>query len=237
MHRQWQSALSRSPATVDQACGIRRAASTSSMCGGSRYGRRGRRWSWRAAGRCGPRACGAGVWSGDRRCRWRSGCGDRLRRRRGAVAAPGGGDGTPVSARAGRLRTRHQPGGQTPRTSPRPTRSRSTIADGTLRRSPSPTPTASRQGRVRRRQAALDRHRGPRLRQDVHAHGGRRGRRRQASRADPARSPRSSPRTSRCRTCGPTSRTLLDGGTFGVGQPIVVWFDEPIKDKAAAERT
>jgi lipoprotein-anchoring transpeptidase ErfK/SrfK len=30
---------------------------------------------------------------------------------------------------------------------------------------------------------------------------------------------------------------LLDGGTFGVGQPIVVWFDEPIKDKAAAERT
>lgn len=31
--------------------------------------------------------------------------------------------------------------------------------------------------------------------------------------------------------------TLLDKGTFGVGQPIVVWFDEPIKDKAAAERT
>ena len=31
--------------------------------------------------------------------------------------------------------------------------------------------------------------------------------------------------------------TLLDGGTFGVGQPVVVWFDEPIKDKAAAERT
>jgi lipoprotein-anchoring transpeptidase ErfK/SrfK len=29
--------------------------------------------------------------------------------------------------------------------------------------------------------------------------------------------------------------TLLDGGTFGVGQPIVVWFDEVIKDKAAAE--
>jgi lipoprotein-anchoring transpeptidase ErfK/SrfK len=31
--------------------------------------------------------------------------------------------------------------------------------------------------------------------------------------------------------------TLLDKGTFGVGQPVVVWFDEPIKDKAAAERT
>ncbi len=31
--------------------------------------------------------------------------------------------------------------------------------------------------------------------------------------------------------------TLLDGGTFGVGQPVVVWFDEPIKDKAAAEKT
>ncbi len=30
---------------------------------------------------------------------------------------------------------------------------------------------------------------------------------------------------------------LLDKGTFGVGQPIVVWFDERIKDKAAAERT
>jgi lipoprotein-anchoring transpeptidase ErfK/SrfK len=30
---------------------------------------------------------------------------------------------------------------------------------------------------------------------------------------------------------------LLDGGTFGVGQPIVVWFDEVIKDKAAAEKT
>jgi lipoprotein-anchoring transpeptidase ErfK/SrfK len=29
--------------------------------------------------------------------------------------------------------------------------------------------------------------------------------------------------------------TLLDGGTFGVGQPIVVWFDESIKDRAAAE--
>ena len=31
--------------------------------------------------------------------------------------------------------------------------------------------------------------------------------------------------------------TLLDGGTFGVGQPIVVWFDEIVKDKAAAEKT
>ena len=31
--------------------------------------------------------------------------------------------------------------------------------------------------------------------------------------------------------------TLLDGGTFGVGQPIVVWFDELVKDKAAAEKT
>jgi lipoprotein-anchoring transpeptidase ErfK/SrfK len=30
--------------------------------------------------------------------------------------------------------------------------------------------------------------------------------------------------------------TLLDGGTFGVGQPIVLWFDEPIKDKKAAEQ-
>jgi lipoprotein-anchoring transpeptidase ErfK/SrfK len=30
---------------------------------------------------------------------------------------------------------------------------------------------------------------------------------------------------------------LLDKGTFGVGQPVVVAFDEPIKDKAAAERT
>jgi len=31
--------------------------------------------------------------------------------------------------------------------------------------------------------------------------------------------------------------TLLNGGTFGVGQPIVVWFDEAIKDKAATEKT
>jgi len=31
--------------------------------------------------------------------------------------------------------------------------------------------------------------------------------------------------------------TLLNGGTFGVGQPVTVWFDEPITDKAAAERT
>jgi lipoprotein-anchoring transpeptidase ErfK/SrfK len=31
--------------------------------------------------------------------------------------------------------------------------------------------------------------------------------------------------------------TLLDKGTFGVGQPIVVWFDEAIKDKAAAEKS
>ena len=30
---------------------------------------------------------------------------------------------------------------------------------------------------------------------------------------------------------------LLDKGTFGVGQPIVVWFDEPIKDKATAEKS
>jgi lipoprotein-anchoring transpeptidase ErfK/SrfK len=30
---------------------------------------------------------------------------------------------------------------------------------------------------------------------------------------------------------------LLDKGTFGVGQPIVVWFDEAIKDKAAAEKS
>ncbi|HLT11506.1 MAG TPA: Ig-like domain-containing protein [Micromonosporaceae bacterium] len=32
-------------------------------------------------------------------------------------------------------------------------------------------------------------------------------------------------------------QSLLDGNTYGVGQPIVVWFDEPIKDKAAAEAT
>jgi lipoprotein-anchoring transpeptidase ErfK/SrfK len=31
--------------------------------------------------------------------------------------------------------------------------------------------------------------------------------------------------------------TLLDGGTFGVGQPIVAWFDEVPKDKRAAERS
>ncbi|GAA1791934.1 Ig-like domain-containing protein [Luedemannella flava] len=31
--------------------------------------------------------------------------------------------------------------------------------------------------------------------------------------------------------------TMLDGGTFGVGQPITVWFDEPIKDKKAAEES
>ncbi len=30
--------------------------------------------------------------------------------------------------------------------------------------------------------------------------------------------------------------TLLNGGTFGVGQPITVWFDEPIKDKKAAQK-
>jgi lipoprotein-anchoring transpeptidase ErfK/SrfK len=30
--------------------------------------------------------------------------------------------------------------------------------------------------------------------------------------------------------------TLLDKGTFGVGQPIVIWFDEAIKDKATAEK-
>jgi lipoprotein-anchoring transpeptidase ErfK/SrfK len=30
---------------------------------------------------------------------------------------------------------------------------------------------------------------------------------------------------------------LLDKGTFGVGQPIDLWFDEPIRDKAAAERS
>jgi lipoprotein-anchoring transpeptidase ErfK/SrfK len=28
----------------------------------------------------------------------------------------------------------------------------------------------------------------------------------------------------------------LDGGTFGVGQPVVVWFDEPVRDKAAAQK-
>jgi lipoprotein-anchoring transpeptidase ErfK/SrfK len=31
--------------------------------------------------------------------------------------------------------------------------------------------------------------------------------------------------------------TLLDKGTFGVGQPVVVVFDEPITDRAAAQRT
>jgi lipoprotein-anchoring transpeptidase ErfK/SrfK len=31
--------------------------------------------------------------------------------------------------------------------------------------------------------------------------------------------------------------TLLNGGTFGTGQPITVWFDERISDKAAAEKT
>jgi lipoprotein-anchoring transpeptidase ErfK/SrfK len=31
--------------------------------------------------------------------------------------------------------------------------------------------------------------------------------------------------------------TLLNQGTFGVGQPVVVWWDEPIADRAAAERT
>jgi lipoprotein-anchoring transpeptidase ErfK/SrfK len=30
------------------------------------------------------------------------------------------------------------------------------------------------------------------------------------------------------------SGVLLDGGTFGVGQPIVIWFDEAITDRAAA---
>lgn len=29
---------------------------------------------------------------------------------------------------------------------------------------------------------------------------------------------------------------LLDGGTFGVAQPVVVWWDEPITDKDAAEK-
>jgi lipoprotein-anchoring transpeptidase ErfK/SrfK len=31
--------------------------------------------------------------------------------------------------------------------------------------------------------------------------------------------------------------TLLDGGTYGVGQPIVIWFDEAITDKATAEKS
>jgi lipoprotein-anchoring transpeptidase ErfK/SrfK len=30
--------------------------------------------------------------------------------------------------------------------------------------------------------------------------------------------------------------TLLNGGTFGTGQPVTVWFDEKISDKAAAEK-
>ena len=30
--------------------------------------------------------------------------------------------------------------------------------------------------------------------------------------------------------------TLLNGGTFGTGQPVVVWFDERIPDRAAAEK-
>jgi lipoprotein-anchoring transpeptidase ErfK/SrfK len=30
---------------------------------------------------------------------------------------------------------------------------------------------------------------------------------------------------------------LLDGGTFGIGQPVVIQFDEPVPDRAAAERT
>jgi lipoprotein-anchoring transpeptidase ErfK/SrfK len=29
---------------------------------------------------------------------------------------------------------------------------------------------------------------------------------------------------------------LLDGGTFGIGQPVVIQFDEPVPDRAAAER-
>src|SRR5262245_41691520 len=33
------------------------------------------------------------------------------------------------------------------------------------------------------------------------------------------------------------SSILLDKGTFGVAQPIVLWFDEPIKDKATVERS
>jgi lipoprotein-anchoring transpeptidase ErfK/SrfK len=32
------------------------------------------------------------------------------------------------------------------------------------------------------------------------------------------------------------SDTMLDKGTFGVGQPVVVWFDEEIPNRAAAER-
>lgn len=30
--------------------------------------------------------------------------------------------------------------------------------------------------------------------------------------------------------------TTLDKGTFGVGQPAIVWFDEPVKDKVAAQK-
>ena len=86
------------------------------------------------------------------------------------------------------------------------------------------------QGRVRRREGLVGEHRGARLRQDVQDHRGRRGRRRQDGTSTPAPSPPSSRRTSPCRTCGPTSATLLDGGTFGVGQPIVVWFDEPFDE-------
>jgi lipoprotein-anchoring transpeptidase ErfK/SrfK len=53
--------------------------------------------------------------------------------------------------------------------------------------------------------------------------------------------------TSTFTTVKPRSQTLpslianpaqsLDGGTFGVGQPVVIRFDEHIKDKAAAQRT
>jgi hypothetical protein len=52
--------------------------------------------------------------------------------------------------------------------------------------------------------------------------------------------------TSKFTTVKPKNMTLpylranylvnLDGGTFGVGQPVVVWFDEPVKDKAAAQK-